>query len=101
MQHGLSLPQEGSFGCKEPARKCGRSQKLLLTSRSTSGAGALKASCPPERPQEPHKPFCPVSPSPTGGEGCEEAGAVLCMDLPWVRGQAACWQVMLVTGTGS
>lgn len=101
MQHGLSLPQEGSFGCKEPDRMCRGSQKLLLTSPSTSGAGALKASCPPERPQEPHKPFCPVSPSPAGGEGCEEAGAVLCMALPWVRGQAACWQVMLVMGTGS
>lgn len=27
-----SLPQEGSFGCKEPARMCQGSQKLLLTS---------------------------------------------------------------------
>lgn len=75
MQRGLSLPREGSFGFKEPARMRRGSQKLLLMNTSTGGmlvSYALKASCPPEWPQEPHKPFSLVSLSPTGGEGCEE-----------------------------
>lgn len=73
VQCSSSLSPEGSFGCKEPARMCQGSQKLLLTSPSTNGAlvyCALKSSCPAEQPQEPHKPLPLVSPSPAGGEGC-------------------------------
>lgn len=60
---------------KEPARTCRGSQKLLLTSPSSSRAllyRALEASCPFKQPQEPHKPLSPVSLSPAGAEGCEE-----------------------------
>lgn len=82
MQRSSSLPREGSFRCKEPARMCRGSQKLLLTSPSTGGAlvyCGLKASCPPEQPQEPHKPPSPVSLSPAGGEGCEERPGLSCV----------------------
>lgn len=82
MQHGLSLPRKGRCGCKESARMRQESQKLLLTSPSTSGVlvyCALKVSCPPEQPQELRKPFSLVSPSPTGGEGCKERPELSCV----------------------